>query len=348
MVLAAHVAAYTFPQSRRPQHRELRRGTPMLNVTVEGDRVRIGERFAVSFHRTLRIPDDGRPYPLPPGLGRFPIERVANFPGGVPEAWRDHNGVFIPLYQREALWIGFEAAAWKPNAVKIGVGGVNAVTGAAWDDRLRARPQDYLVSPPQAWLDGVISGDGSVHQFVAMPLGMGYTLEAQVTGAESVGGIQILVFEPRPGRFPDQPPEQPPGPPAALRAPEMGLGAGGQIRQKVYADPHGVEAWDADNRGRLNVHLVNSDQYRELTGKLPPPSPVDAKAYVEHGLPWFDLYDEGLPHLPPAAPLIGVKTIREHDTLLGIEPGSEEQSYDVSERQIHRQQLDQTQSKSDE
>jgi hypothetical protein len=320
----------------------------MLNVTVEGDRVRIGARFAVSFHRTLRIPDDGRSYPLPPGLGRFPIERVADFPRGVPDSWRDHNGVFIPLYQREALWIGFEAATWKPNAVKIGVGGVNAVTGAAWDDRLRASPQDYLVSPPQAWLDGVNSGDGSVHQFVAMPLGMGYTLEAQVTDAESIGGIQILVFEPLPGRFPDRPPEQPPGPPMALRAPAMGLGAGGQIRQKLYADPHGVETWDAGNLGRVNVHLVNSDQYRELTGKSPPPTPVDAKAYVEHGLPWFDLYDEGLPHLPPTAPLIGVKTIRELDAVRGLEPGSEEQSFDVPEQSIHHQQLDQAESESDE
>jgi hypothetical protein len=320
----------------------------MLNVTVEGDRVRIGERFAVSFHRTLRIPDDGRSYPLPPGLGRFPIERIADFPDGLPDSWHDHNGVFIPLYQREALWIGFDAAAWKPNAVKIGVGGVNAVTGAAWDDRLRANPQDYLVSPPQAWLDGVISGDGSVHQFVAMPLGMGYTLEAQVTHAESIGGIQILVFEPRPGRFPDRPSEKPPGSPTVLRTPAMGLGAGGQIRQKLYADPHGVDAWDTDNRGHVNVHLVNSEQYRALTGKSPPPTPVDAKAYIAHDLPWFDLYDEGLPHLAPTAPLIGAKTIRELDTVLGREPGSEEQSFDVPKQRIHRQQLAQAESESDE
>ena len=40
-----------------------------------------------------------------------------------------------------------------------------------------------------------------------MPLGMGYTVEAQVTGEETFGGIQILVYEPRAGRFPDQPPQ---------------------------------------------------------------------------------------------------------------------------------------------
>ena len=30
----------------------------------------------IEFQRTLRIPDDGRHYPLPPGLGRFPIRHL--------------------------------------------------------------------------------------------------------------------------------------------------------------------------------------------------------------------------------------------------------------------------------
>lgn len=45
----------------------------MLAVIIEEYAIRIGQRFAVSFHRTLRIPDDGRTYPLPPGLGMFPL-----------------------------------------------------------------------------------------------------------------------------------------------------------------------------------------------------------------------------------------------------------------------------------
>ncbi len=51
----------------------------MLSVTVESHRVRIGERFSVSFQRTLRIPDDGREYPLPPGSGAFPLHRVEEY-----------------------------------------------------------------------------------------------------------------------------------------------------------------------------------------------------------------------------------------------------------------------------
>ena len=35
---------------------------------------------AIEFQRTLRIPDDNRPYHLPPGLGRFPLSRVDDYP----------------------------------------------------------------------------------------------------------------------------------------------------------------------------------------------------------------------------------------------------------------------------
>ena len=48
----------------------------------------------VSFQRTLRIPDDNRSYPLPPGLGSFPMKHVDDYADGAPEAWRERGGVF--------------------------------------------------------------------------------------------------------------------------------------------------------------------------------------------------------------------------------------------------------------
>jgi len=59
----------------------------------------------IDFQRTLRIPDDNREYPLPPGLGRFPVEHVDDFADKLPGTWQAHGGVFIPMYQSEALWI---------------------------------------------------------------------------------------------------------------------------------------------------------------------------------------------------------------------------------------------------
>lgn len=312
----------------------------MLKVSIDNNRVRIGERFSVSFQRTLRIPDDGKVYPLPPGLGAFPIHRVEDYLYRVPDSWSEEGGVFIPMYQREALWLGFGGASWKPNAVKVGVGKVNAISGDEWDEKLHEDPQDYVVCPDQPWLDGINAGDGFIRQFVAIPLGLGYTVEAQVTGKEEFGGIQILVYEPKPGRFPDRPPPERDktlhrlSMPAAVS--QMGLGAGGQMRQKIYPDPYGIDAWDVNNFGHIFVHIINSEQYRDLTALEPPPTPISAKIYTEFGLPWFDLYDEAKSDIKASKKLTKVRTIREKDIEKGVSSGKDDTSIDVSESQIKK------------
>ncbi|HET7481436.1 MAG TPA: hypothetical protein VFK89_01115, partial [Actinomycetota bacterium] len=73
---------------------------------------------------------------------------------------------------------------------------------------------------------------------------------------------------------------------------DMGLGAGGRMRQKIYEDEIGIDSWDFDNPTRVFVHIANSMVWRDITGEEPPATPVSASLYSEHGLPWFDLYDE--------------------------------------------------------
>lgn len=313
----------------------------MLDVIIEKDIIRIGERFAVSFQRTLRIPDDGLAYPLPPGLGRFPIFKVEDYRDGLPASWGEEGGAFIPMFQREALWLGFHGAFWKPNAVKISVGRVNAISGEPFDRRLRADPQDYIVCPEQPWLDGIHSGHGTIRQFVAMPLGLGYTVEASMTGLETFGGVQILVFEPKPGRFPDAPPLKPEG--GAVRnampklggSPSMGLGAGGVMKQKIYPDSYGIDVWDEDNYGRISVHILNSAQFMEITGFNPPPTPIDAQTYTRYGLPWFALYDESRGDVPPSEGLAQVKTISARDAERGVTTEGDA-SFHVPEGQVRK------------
>lgn len=319
----------------------------MLDVIVDEYAIRIGQRFAVSFHRTLRIPDDGRTYPLPPGLGMFPLFKVEDYPDRVPAAWREEGGAFISMYQREALWLGFDAATWKPNAVKIYVGNINAISGGPYDDGLHADPHDYIVCPDQPWLDGIKTGHGSIRQFVAMPLELGYTVEASVTGAEKFGGIQITVFEPKPGKFPEKPPiksetgtrryARPK--PGSMVAQPMGLGAGGMMKQKIYPDLYGIDVWDLNNYACVVIHIVNSVQFFEITGIKPPPTPVDAKTYTEHGLPWFDLYDETRGDLALSKRLADVKTIAERDTERE-ESTTDNRSVDVPETQIKKLHID--------
>lgn len=314
----------------------------MLTIHINHDRLHIGDRFSVSFRRTLRIPDDGTTYPLPPGLGAFPIHRVNDFHDQVPKAWHKHGGFFIPLYQREALWLGFDGAPWKPNAVKIAVGHVNVVSGEPLSGNLCEVAQDYMVCPPQLWLDGIKVGKDVIRQFVAMPLGEGYTVEAQLTEKDTYGGIQIMVFEPISGQFPDNPP------PASkqelqkkvhrpvISSLEMGMGAGGTMRQKIYPDPYGVHAWDLENYGSVFVHLVNSAQYQNITGKAPPATPISVKTYTEKGLPWFDLYDENQGDILGGKSLTTIQSVQEKDAEKGRGQQGQEDSVDVSDSTIHR------------
>ena len=48
--------------------------------------------------------------------------------------------------------------------------------------------------PTQPWLDGYCVEKGVIRQFVAMPLGQGYSVEEQLSGKPEWGGVQILVY----------------------------------------------------------------------------------------------------------------------------------------------------------
>jgi hypothetical protein len=318
----------------------------MLDVRVEEDTVRIGQHFQMSFQRTLRIPDDDSIYPLPPGLGEFPIFRIEDFEDRVPTQWKKHGGVFISMYQREALWLNFDGAYWRPNVVKVAVGKIDAISGKRLHRRLNRTRQNYLICPDQPWLDGINAGDGYIRQFVAMPLGMGYTVEGQLTGKEEFGGLQVVVYDPLPGKFPDQPPARPDFADDEMEVsymmaepsapPEMGLAAGGRMRQEIYPDEYGVDTWDPENYGRVYVHIVNSMMFREITGMEPPPTPVSARMYTEHGFPWFELYDEGKGDVDPSKTLAGVKSVKQMDKKKGFGNQQDDNPVKITDGQVKK------------
>lgn len=118
-------------------------------------------KLRISLQRTLRIPDDDKDYPLPPGLGAFPLRHVDDFAPRVPPSWIEHGGIMLPMFQSEAMWLSFNAdydderCATYPFAVKIATGKINAVSGRPWTGGLHRQPQqDYVVVPKQPWLDG--------------------------------------------------------------------------------------------------------------------------------------------------------------------------------------------------
>jgi hypothetical protein len=268
----------------------------------------------ISFFSTLRIPDDGHEYPLPPGFSKFPLKHVDDYTGAVPDSWGRHGGVFLPMYQSEAMWLSFSGDY--PMAVKIATGKVSALTGEPWHDRLSQSPdQDYVVIPEQPWLDGFYSGKGLIRQFVAMPLGEGYTAEEQITGKDEHGGLQIVAYpmkaeeyeRRRLGRIcPDafQLVDA-----AVMSQAEMGLAPGGLMRQEIYEDPFGLSAWDKSAKSRCFVHIVNSFQYFLVTHERPPTRSPTAKEYTDAGLPWFDYYDAEHKALASSTKLLKLKSV---------------------------------------
>lgn len=74
-----------------------------------------------------------------------------------------------------------------------------------------------------------------------------------------------------------------------------GFSVGGRISQKINKDPLPPLAYNFERGCRLYVTVINAAYFTSVTGLPSPPSPVSAKTHLEHGLPWFKLYDEYIP-----------------------------------------------------
>jgi hypothetical protein len=301
-------------------------------------------QMSVTFQRTLRLPDDGKEYPLPPGLGSFPLRHVDDFKDRVPARWLEHGGVMMPMFQSEALWLSFGSRDVSrqgayPFAVKIAAGKVSALTGEEWQDGLQAK--DYCVIPNQPWLDGYVVEEGVVRQFVAAPLGSGFSAEEQITGKAQHGGIQIEVYPMKREVFDRRFPKRP----NVLRGmslepasasystmdfmefecargielnSDMGLAAGGKMKQQVFEDPYDADDWDLTQRSRCFVHLANSLVWRAITKHEPPTAPHTSADYSRHGLPWYDYYTDDWKSLQGTGKLAGLKGVLEMGFQKGV------------------------------
>ena len=306
-------------------------------------------KLDIAFQRTLRIPDDDKVYPLPPGLGNFPIVHVDDFASKVAAEWVKHGGVILPMYQAEAMWLSFlpfrsyDRGSAYPFAIKILTGKIDAITGEEYRKGLHRNPQDYCVSPGQPWLDGYCVKRGTIRQFVAMPLGEGYTAEEQITKKAEHGGLQIVVCPLKASVFERLYPECPPPPsvwgaadgavassgfatgalptgygaaprakaPSPPGAAPMGIAPGGRMKQEIYKDTFKLEDWDLENSSRCFVHIANSAFWQSITGEMPPHLPPSAHDYARCGMPWFEYYDDNLKGLPGSSRLANMQSVQQ-------------------------------------
>ena len=283
--------------------------------------------FRITFQRTLRIPDDGKTYPLPPSLASFPLRKIDDFADKLPASSTKRGGVIMPMYQSEAMWISFYSknipGHWQryPFAVKIATGKRCAISGKKWKRKLRQSPQDYVVIPEQPWLDGFVVKKGVIRQFVAMPLGNGYTAEEQITGEAEHGGLQITVTPMKWDAFERHFPKKSrndqyyygPNVFYCMKAREetMGLAPGGKMKQEIYKDPYDINDWQVGTNSSCFVELCNSTTWSSITGEAPPHQPPTAAAYTKAGLPWFDYYDESQSAVEASTILPKLKSVQQ-------------------------------------
>ena len=314
-------------------------------ITLENDRLEFNFSdvhenavCGIDFVKTLRVPDDGKHYPLPPGLGQFPLRHLDDYSNHLPSNWQGRGGVITPIHQCEALWLNFSTDYGQngveyPFAIKVATGKINAATGEEWRGHLNQSPQDYMVIPEQPWLDGYCVKKGEVRQFVAAPLGKGYTVEEQLSGTGEFGGLQISVCPMKPEYY-KRLVERADTPELSCfmsaEAPsEMGLAPGGSIDQEIYEDPYGIGQWDQRNCARIYISLLNSVQWFAATGERPPGETVTANDYTNCGMPWFDYYDADAKALDGAESFSSLSSVREKDFEQhdGIWPKTEVESH---------------------
>jgi hypothetical protein len=181
------------------------------------------------------------------------------------------------------LWLNFHAI--EPFALKIYVGGVNAISGVPVRESPEAKAkslgkeaskgsgmsslhQDYVVLPEQRWLDGIATEYGKVKQFVSMPKGSGYSVEAQVTGEEQFSGIQFEIT-PVKRRCPDVLKvrfETDRDQIVDLRAHGLSDMSTLQDLKKVLSDISGIS---------VEKQITNLDDHRSL-GRVTNPTPIHA------------------------------------------------------------------------
>jgi hypothetical protein len=314
---------------------------------VEAEIARHKPALSVSFQRTLRLPDDGKVYPLPPSLGAFPLRHVEPYARSVPAEWTRRGGFLMPMYQAEAMWLHFSTTF--PFALKVGTGFVNAVNGQPWMTGLNRSPQGYVVLPEQPWLDGYCAGPGIIRQFVAARLGKGYTAEEQICGSNN-GGIQLEVFPLKPDRFfhkqlCDQLPRTAEDVMDSLVSldalaekrfsigcsVEMGLGAGGSMKQEIYEDPWEADDWDLTLPQTVWVRLCDARRWHHVTGELPPQEPITAQDYKRAGLPWFDYYRDDMMVIGGSSELAHLNSVFAAAEVNGDDSVPQEESVTIEE-----------------
>lgn len=287
--------------------------------------------LTVKFQRTMRIPDDGKTYALPTGLGQLPLRSVDDFAETMPASWMTKGGAVVPLNQSEALWIWFSSRY--RFALKVAAGPLNALTGEPWSVNLQRQPQNYVVLPDPTWEDEVI------RHLVSMPLDAGLAKDKPPANTTSEGiQIQVVPMRVEPyylneGRFFIPPTIQEfflrlifapmlskklseinrPQRPWDIEDPldkSMDPAFDETARRQILEDPYEFAEWDQTRTVCCFVHPCNSAAWRQITGTKPSHPSLTEMEYQKAGIPWVNDYGENPTMLPESSSSTADRVVR--------------------------------------
>ncbi|KAF7943373.1 hypothetical protein EAE96_011300 [Botrytis aclada] len=166
-----------------------------------------GDFLDISFRHTLRVPESSNRLKVPPDFGPFPIYPIDDYKDKFDPSIPTKDGVFIPIYQREAMRIHFESDGLF--AVKVIIDGVNVVSGESHKESLSAdlrriallyenkSIQYYVVAGKsgQKWLDGIKIKEEKITQFVAAPVQSQVVAPSIKSSINATDGIRGIKFE---------------------------------------------------------------------------------------------------------------------------------------------------------
>jgi hypothetical protein len=70
---------------------------------------------------------------------------------------------------------------------------------------------------------------------------------------------------------------------------EMGIAAGGLIKQYIQQDRYPPSSWDPSTTTVVNVQILTVPLFESVTGIAAPPCTISAETYLEHGFSFFDI-----------------------------------------------------------
>ena len=80
------------------------------------------------------------------------------------------------------------------------------------------------------------------------------------------------------------------------------------MRQQIYVDDQGIDAWDRTVSSRCYARLCLAEEWTKFTGEKAPHEPPSAKEYSNAGLPWFS-YESDAPAMTGETTLTGISSV---------------------------------------